>query len=48
MTYASDAHELERKNDRDTAMMCVNHYNQILETIIKLDNNLDEMRKNNG
>lgn len=48
MTYASDAHELERRNDRENAMMCVNHYNQILETIIKLDKNLDEMRKNNG
>jgi hypothetical protein len=48
MTYASDAHELERRNDRENAMMCVNHYNQILETIIKLDKKLDEMRKNNG
>lgn len=48
MTYASDAHELERCNDRVNAMMCVNHYNQILETIIKLDKKLDEMRKNNG
>jgi hypothetical protein len=48
MTYASDAHELERRNDRDNAMMCINHYNQILETIIKLDKSLDEMRKNNG
>ena len=48
MTYASDAHELERRNDRENAMMCVNHYNQILETIVKLDKKLDEMRKNNG
>ena len=48
MTYASDAHELERRNDRENAMMCINHYNQILETIIKLDKSLDEMRKNNG
>lgn len=48
MLYASDAHELERKRDRETAVMCIGHYNQILEIILKLDNKLDEMRKNNG
>lgn len=48
MTYASDAHELERKGDRNNALICINSYNQLLETIVKLDTKLDEMRKNNG